>query len=336
MNEKTAPRTELADSDLGAVDTEARSLSAYVGLLVRGLAMGAADVVPGVSGGTIAFISGIYDELIDSLRRCDLVALRLLLSLRIKDAWQHVNANFLAAVFSGVLISILSLAKAVTYLLDTAPILVWSFFFGLILSAGLYIGRQIPKWNWQRLALLLLGLALALTISDLKPTQLPETWWVLMAAGAIAVCAMILPGISGGFLLLVMGLYQSVIGAVVEFNIVFLASLGAGCILGLLLFSHLLHWLLDRYHAATMALLTGFLLGSLNVVWPWKEVVTTVQNRHGEWVPLVQNNVLPLQYSALTGVDSLLGGALICAVSGLLLVGVLEWRARVSTVELGK
>jgi len=335
MNEKTVPRAELSNSDQGAVEKKPRTLTAYMGLFIRGLAMGAADVVPGVSGGTIAFISGIYDELIDSLRRCDLIALRLLLSLRIKDAWRHVNGHFLAAVFSGVLISILSLAKAVTYLLATAPILVWSFFFGLIFSAGLYIGRQIPEWNWQRLTLLLLGLGLALAISDLKPTQLPETWWMLMAAGAIAVCAMILPGISGGFLLLVMGLYQSVIGAVVAFNIVFLASLGAGCVIGLLLFSHLLHWLLDRYHAATMALLTGFLLGSLKLVWPWKEVVTSVQNRHGEWVPLVQDNVLPLQYSALTGVDSLWAWALLCAVSGLLLVGFLEWRASVASANGG-
>jgi len=333
MNLNTAPRADISDPDSGAVAVEPRTLYAYLGLLVRGLAMGAADVVPGVSGGTIAFISGIYDELIDSLRRCDLVALRLLLGLRIKDAWQHVNGHFLAAVFSGVLISILSLAKAVTYLLATAPILVWSFFLGLILSAGLYIGRQIPEWNWQRVALLLLGLALALAISDLKPTQLPETWWMLMAAGAIAVCAMILPGISGGFLLLVMGLYQSVIGAVVELNLLFLVSLGAGCVLGLLLFSHLLHWLLGRYRAATMALLTGFLLGSLRLVWPWKETLTSVQNRHGEWVPLVQENVLPLQYSALTGTDSLWGWALLCAVSGLLLVGCLEWRASVGSTE---
>jgi len=333
MNLNTATRADISDPDSGAVAVESRTLYAYLGLLMRGLAMGAADVVPGVSGGTIAFISGIYDELIDSLRRCDLVALRLLLSLRIKDAWQHVNGNFLAAVFSGVLISILSLAKAVTFLLATAPILVWSFFLGLILSAGLYIGRQIPEWNWQRVALLLLGLALALAISDLKPTQLPETWWMLMAAGAIAVCAMILPGISGGFLLLVMGLYQSVIGAVVELNLLFLVSLGAGCVLGLLLFSHLLHWLLGRYRAATMALLTGFLLGSLRLVWPWKETLTSVQNRHGEWVPLVQENVLPLQYSALTGTDSLWGWALLCAVSGLLLVGCLEWRASVGSTE---
>lgn len=335
MNEKTAPCAELLDSE-GVGEKAPRTLYAYVGLLFRGLAMGAADVVPGVSGGTIAFISGIYDELIDSLRRCDLVALRLLLGLRIKDAWQYVNGNFLAAVFSGVLISVLSLAKVVTYLLATAPILVWSFFFGLILSAGLYIGRQIPAWTWQRLALLLLGLGLALIISDLKPTQLPETWWMLMAAGAIAVCAMILPGISGGFLLLVMGLYQSVIGAVVAFNLVFLVSLGAGCVVGLLLFSHFLHWLLDRYHAATMALLTGFLLGSLKLVWPWKEVVTSVQNRHGEWVPLVQDNVLPLQYSALTGIDSLWGWALLCAVLGLLLVGCLEWRGGVASGKSAK
>ncbi len=286
--------------------------------------MGMADVIPGVSGGTIAFICGIYDELIDSLRRCDYTALKLLAKFRIKDAWLHVNGNFLLAVFGGVLISVLSFARLMTHLLDAAPILVWSFFFGLILSAGIYIARQISDWNAARVGLLVMGILFAVAISELRPAQLPEEWWVLSLAGAIAICAMILPGVSGSFLLLMMGLYQTFITALSEFDLVLLASFGIGCVSGLILFSHVLHWLLERFHAATMALLTGFMLGSLKVIWPWKQTLESIQNRHGEWVPVVQENLLPMQYAKVSGADSMWMMALVCLLVGLVLVPMIE------------
>lgn len=300
-----------------------RNLKDYFSLFLRGLAMGAADVVPGVSGGTVAFITGIYAELIDSLRNCDHRALQCLVSKGIKAAWAHINGNFLLAVFAGILTSIVSLAKLVIYLLETHPVLVWSLFFGLVLASFIVLLRQIPKWSIIRGGLLLCGVALAVGVSMLKPTQLPDTWWVLSLAGSVAICAMILPGISGGFLLLMMGLYSTVVSAVSQLQFGILLPFALGCGLGLLMFSHLLSWLLHQWKAETMALLTGVLLGSLNIIWPWKQTLESIQNRHGEWVPVIQENLLPMTYTQLTGQDSTWVLALLaCAVGFVLVIGV--------------
>lgn len=286
--------------------------------------MGAADVVPGVSGGTIAFITGIYEELIDSLRRCDHRALAVLSRDGVAAAWRHINGSFLLTLFAGVAFSILSLAKAVTYCLEAWPIQVWAFFFGLVLAASIHLFRQIPSWNLNRLMLFCVGVVAALLISQLKPAELPDDWWVLMAAGAIAICAMILPGVSGGFLLLVMGLYPTIIEAISELNLPLLGVFGAGCLLGLLAFSHVLGWLLQRFHDATMALLTGFLLGSLLMLWPWRITLESVIDRHGESRPLVQQVVSPWQYETLTQMSSHWPMALFLFAIGLILVLWLE------------
>lgn len=296
----------------------------YSLLFFRGMAMGAADVVPGVSGGTIAFITGIYEELVESLRRCDHRAITLLYRDGVAAAWAHINGSFLVTLFAGVLFSILSLAKVVTYCLEAWPIQVWSFFFGLVLAASIHLFRQIPAWNPVRGLLCVAGVAAALLISQIKPAELPDDWWVLMAAGAVAICAMILPGVSGGFLLLVMGLYPTIIQAVSELNVPLLSVFAVGCGLGLLSFSHILGWLLQRFHDATMALLTGFLLGSLLMLWPWRITLESVIDRHGEVRPLVQEVVSPWQFEAVTGAASYWMSATVLFMVGLLLVLCLE------------
>ena len=286
--------------------------------------MGAADVVPGVSGGTIAFVSGIYEELIDSLRKLDWTAVKVLWCDGFVAAWRHINGNFLVILFAGIATSVLTLANVVLYCLDTFPILVWSFFFGLVCASSIYIGRQLGRWSYWETGALLFGIALAVLVSVIKPAQLPSDWWVLLLAGSVAICAMILPGVSGSFLLLVLGLYTTVIEGLINFDFVLIGSFAIGCAFGLLSFSHLLSWLLHRFHGPTLALLTGFLLGSLKVIWPWKLTLQSVINRHGETIPVAQKNLLPYQFNELTGIEPQVTLALAVAVIGATLVLGLE------------
>ena len=310
-----------------------KDFNRHVGLLARGMAMGAADVVPGVSGGTIAFITGIYTELIDSLQSCDHRALRCLFKYGLPTAWQYINGNFLLAVLSGILLSAFSLASLITWLLAQYPILVWSLFFGLILASCVHLLRQVPEWNPRRMLILILGVGVALVVSVIKPTQLPDSWWVLTLAGMVAICAMILPGISGGFLLLLMGLYSTIVGAISTLEFGVLLPFAMGCLLGLLLFSHVLSWLLHHFQAATMAFLTGILVGSLKVIWPWKHTLEGVIDRHGEWIPLVQENVSPFLYSKITGNPPQTAAAITLCLTGLFIVLLLEWVASTSPEE---
>lgn len=295
-------------------------------LWFKGMAMGAADVVPGVSGGTIAFISGIYDELLDSLRQLTPAALGVWRREGFVRFWQHVNGSFLVVLFGGVLFSIFSLANLVDYALQHHPLLVWGFFFGLILASVVYIARQLPLRRLPVWVALAIGTLVALGISQIKPAQLPGDWWVMFFAGSIAICAMILPGVSGSFLLLMMGAYPVFLQAISEFDWLILSSFFGGCLVGLLSFSHLLSWLLHHYRALTLATLTGFLIGSLNIVWPWKHTLDSFTDRHGEMVPLVQENVLPPQYAQITGADPQTLWVLLLAALGLCLVlGLESW-----------
>tara|TARA_B100001250_G_C19789878_1_gene785959 strand:+ start:914 stop:1813 length:900 start_codon:yes stop_codon:yes gene_type:complete len=266
----------------------------YFAVFLKGIAMGAADVVPGVSGGTIAFITGIYTTLLQSITRVRPSLLGLLKEQGVAAAWRHINGNFLLALGSGILMSILSLAKLIHYLLAVGPEYLWSFFFGLILASCWYIGRQIPHWRAPQLLAVVMGAVIAAGVSLATPTEVAATLPVVFVAGSIAICAMILPGISGSFMLLLMGLYGPVMAAVSTLDLTFLGTLAAGAVLGLLLFSHLLQWLLHHYHATFLALLTGFMAGSLVKVWPWKETLLTRVNSHGAEVPFIQQNVLPV------------------------------------------
>lgn len=299
----------------------------YFLLYAKGIAMGAADVVPGVSGGTIAFISGIYDELLRSIASVP-EALMQLVRGRIKAAWQTANATFLLVLLAGILTSILSLARLITYLLAHHPVPVWSFFFGLILVSVYLVGRDIGRWSWSRCLSFLLGLAFAYWITVAAPIQWGSDPLTLFFAGAIAICAMILPGISGSFILLLLGLYATVLGAVKSLDLAVLAVFAAGCLVGLLSFARLLSWMLSHWRDLTLAFLTGLMLGSLNKVWPWKETISWRVDSKGEQVPLLQHNLLPGQFAEVSGQDSQLLLAIFLAFAGIFVVLALEWLAR--------
>lgn len=294
-------------------------------LFLKGVVMGAADVVPGVSGGTIAFITGIYTRLLTALKTLHPLSLVILYKQGFFVFWRAIDGRFLFTLFVGIAFSILSLAKVIHYTLAVYPIPVWSFFFGLVLASILYLVRQVKQWHSPQVMAIIIGTLIAVLISILRPAQLPDTWWMVMISGFVAICAMILPGISGSFILLLMGMYNVFIQALSDVNLVLIASFGVGCIGGLITFSHILSYLLTRYYSAMMALLTGFLLGSLNVLWPWKQVLETIINRHGEVVPIVQTNILPSSYYVVTDLSPMLVTALICACVGFLIVFSLSW-----------
>lgn len=296
-------------------------------LFAKGVAMGAADVVPGVSGGTIAFISGIYDELLRSIAAVP-TALRELLRGNLRQAWRTANANFLLVLLSGVLFSVFSLARLITWLLEHQPIPIWSFFFGLIVVSTWLVGREISRWNWTSWLSLVLGALFAWWITVAAPMQWGHDSLSLFFAGAIAICAMILPGISGSFLLVLMGLYGFVLDAVKSFDLAVLAVFAAGCACGLLSFARLLSWLLKHLRNLTLTFLTGLMLGSLNKVWPWKETLTWRTDSHGQQQPVLQSNLLPSGYAEVTGQDPQLLLAVLLALGGIALVLGLEWVAK--------
>ncbi|MBA1278668.1 MULTISPECIES: DUF368 domain-containing protein [Pseudomonadaceae] len=295
-------------------------------LYAKGIAMGAADVVPGVSGGTIAFITGIYDELLRSIGAIPGAAM-LLFRGRIREAWATANANFLLVLFGGILTSVFSLAKLITYLLEAHPIPVWSFFFGLILVSVHLVGKEIQRWDLSRIVGLILGIIFAYVITVAAPVQWSSSGLSLFFAGAIAICAMILPGISGSFILVLLGLYPVVLGAVKDLDLAVMAIFAAGCLVGILSFARVLSWMLVRWRDLTLAFLTGLMLGSLNKVWPWKETLTWRIDSHGERIPMLEQNLLPGAYGELTGQDPQLALAIVLAVAGIVLVLGLEWFA---------
>ena len=274
-------------------------LKDYILLALKGIAMGGADVVPGVSGGTIAFITGIYEELLNSIKSVDLEALKLLFGLKLKAFWEKVNGRFLVTLISGIIISLVTLSKLIGFLLANYPIQLWSFFFGLVIISSILVAKEIKKWRAIMVLALIIGTITAFFITKFTPAETPESGWFVFISGAIAICAMILPGISGSFILLILGKYSFIINALNERNIQVIVIFGLGCAVGLLSFSRLLSWLLQNYHNLMVAFLSGFMIGSLNKIWPWKETIETYVDRHGEVKPLVQENILPTDYQAL-------------------------------------
>ncbi len=250
-----------------------RSFKDYLTITLKGMAMGAADVVPGVSGGTIAFITGIYQELITTISGIDLGLFTTWKEQGFKAMWKEVNGAFIVALLSGILISIFTVMRLTNYLLEEHPILIWSFFFGLILASIWFVAKQIPKWNFKIVLALLIGAGIAVYIVMLPPLGANTNLWFLFFAGSIAVCAMILPGISGAFILVLLGSYKTVTEAAHDFEFKTLGVVALGAVVGLLTFSRLLKWLFNNYSSMTLAVLTGFIAGSLNKIWPWKEVL---------------------------------------------------------------
>lgn len=281
----------------------------------KGMCMGAADVIPGVSGGTIAFIMGIYQELIDSIKSFNGDAVKLLFAGKIKELWRHVNGGFLVSIFIGILISVFSLARIMTYLLEFHPVQLWSFFFGLILASAIYILKGLDKWSVKNIISLLVGIGVGAFICLASPTETPDALWFIFLSGAIAICAMILPGISGSFILLLLGKYAYIMDAVTNLNVVVLGVFACGAAIGLVSFSHILSWLLKRFYMLTIALLSGFMLGSLLKVWPWKYSAAGDDFAYP---------VLPGQFEQLAGADPQLGSAIIFAVIGVAIVFAIE------------
>lgn len=316
----TSPVDPLERGERSA--TRRRTLPEYLGLVARGFCMGAADVVPGVSGGTMAFILGIYEELIESIREFGQPPfLRAVTRLRIREVFTIINWKFLLAVLSGIGLAVLTLARVLEWLLENRPTLVWSFFFGLVLASVVAVARRVEKWRLPLWIALILGTVFAFVLVGLVPLQTPDAPWFLFLSGAVAICAMILPGISGAFILVLLGKYEYVLNAVNRRDILDVAWVGLGAAIGIVTFAQVLGWLFKRYHDVTVAVLTGFMLGSLRKVWPWKVDVAFMTGRHGEKIPTVQHNVLP---DAVNG-EVLFAIAL--AVLGLGIVLALDWWA---------
>ncbi|MDT7829952.1 DUF368 domain-containing protein [Pricia sp. S334] len=297
---------------------ENRNLLQYTFVTLKGMAMGAADVVPGVSGGTIAFISGIYEELITSINNVNLLLFKTWKKEGLKAAWRQLNGNFLVALFLGIFISLVSLASLVSWLLENEPVLLWSFFFGLVTASIFFVGKEIQRWNGGAIVSLLIGAAVAYYITTIPPSGNSDSMLFLFLSGALAVCAMILPGISGAFILVLLGSYKTILDAVHERNITLIAIVGTGAIFGLLSFAKLLKWMFNNYKNATLAVLTGFILGSLNKIWPWKRIMET--KTIGDKEIIIDENVSPFAFEG----DNQLIYALIAAIIGFSLIFILE------------
>lgn len=301
-----------------------RTVKDYSLVTLKGLAMGAADVIPGVSGGTIAFISGIYEELLNSIKSINLSSLKLLFTGKFADFWKAINGTFLLSLVTGIAISIISLAKGLKYLLDHYPILIWSFFFGLVLASTVYVARTITKWNLSTIVAGIVGTIIAYLITIITPAEANTTYWFIFLSGAIAICAMILPGISGSFILVLLGMYKFILESVSEFKITVILTFLVGAAIGIISFSNVLSWLLKKHHNLTISLLSGFMVGSLNKVWPWKEVVETFTDRHGEIKPLIEENVFPNTYEQITGNQAFVLEAIALAAVGFVLIFIIE------------
>ncbi len=287
----------------------------YGWVLLKGIAMGAADVVPGVSGGTIAFITGIYDKLLDSIKSINGQNLKLLFKGKAGTFWKTINGGFLLSLAIGIGLSVFSLARLITLLLDNYPVLVWAFFFGLIAASTLLVAKDIHQWNFKTISGFLAGIGIALFITSATPAQTPESLPFIFLCGFIAICAMILPGISGSFILLLMGKYAFIMEAVRHLDPTVLGVFAIGAVCGIATFSRVLSYALHRFRNVTLSVLTGFMLGSLNKVWPWKETVSTYLDSHGVEKALTETNVMP---------DTFIWQAVLLAAAGFLLVWGIE------------
>ncbi|HNQ26907.1 MAG TPA: DUF368 domain-containing protein [Aquaticitalea sp.] len=311
-----------------------RSVLNYTALWLKGMAMGAADVVPGVSGGTIAFISGIYEELIETIHKIDLGFFKIWKEKGIVKAWHHYNLSFLAVLLSGIFISILTFANLISWLLHDYPILIWAFFFGLVVASIVFVGQQITRWSVPAIVALALASAFSYWITVTEPIGSPDSAWFLFFAGFIAIIAMILPGISGAFILLLLGAYKTVIGIITQLieGVTTLNSdaildalgkviiFGLGAVVGIKVFSGTLNWMFKHHKNITLALLTGFMVGALNKIWPWKEVIRYTTNSDGKQVPFVEKSILPSNFDG----DTQLLSAIFAAIIGFLVIFVLE------------
>lgn len=296
----------------------------YILLYAKGLSMGAVDIIPGISGGTVAFITGIYTDLITALCSIDGEAWSLLKKLRFTDFWQKINGNFLLTLFAGILTSVLLIARGMAYLLRYHSIPLWAFFFGLILIAAPLTLRKITKWNGATLICFCIGIVFMYGITRLPTTSLPGGISIFFLAGILTACGIIVPGVSGAFLLVLIGRYQAIIHAVSKFNISILFLFVAGCAVGLLVVPRIISWTMDNYYNSTVALLAGFMVGSLNKVWPWREPLEYATYGIGEQVPTLERSILPWDYVIITGKDPHIFQAILMMALGVFIIVLTE------------
>ncbi|NMT65395.1 DUF368 domain-containing protein [Marinobacter orientalis] len=296
--------------------------------------MGAADIVPGISGGTIAFITGIYFRLLNAIGAIPRAVFRYLIRGQVKAFWQACDGTFLLSLLMGIVGSIATLASAISFILTEYPILIWSFFFGLIVASVWHVGRQVRHYMPVLILPFLAGTVFAWWVTTLPASQLAPSSLIFFGAGALAICAMILPGISGSFILVILGMYVPVLDAIRALDFGTLLIFVGGCLVGLLSVARLITWAFRRFHDAVLALLTGFMVGALNKVWPWKETLSWRTNSAGAQVPLTEASISPLDYAEMTGQDPQLVLAVICASLGLLLVLLVEWAGRSDSGDL--
>ena len=297
---------------------ENRNFLHYVFISLKGMAMGIAELVPGVSGGTIAFVAGIYEEFISSINNVNLTTFKTLQREGFKAFWKQLNGNFLLAIFSGMLVSIASFSSLIKWLLEFHPIAIWSFFFGLVLASILFVAREIKKWTPIAIVLLIASAILAYFITTLPPSANADSLPYLFMSGAIAICAMILPGISGAFILVLLGSYKTVIEAVDERDFKILITVAFGCLVGLLSFARLLKWLFSHHKNITLTVLTGFIAGSLNKIWPWKQTISIL--KFGKKIIPIEESISPFTFDG----DPQLTSAIIAAIIGFSLIFILE------------
>ncbi len=308
----------------------------YIMVAVKGACMGAADVIPGVSGGTIAFITGIYDDLLASINAIDATAMKLFFTGKFKEFWKHINGGFLLSLFCGIGLSVMTLAGIMQYLLEHHPIQTWAFFFGLIVASSIFILRGIKGWNLKAVLFLVLGVVLGVTVCTLSPTTTPDALWFIFLSGAIAICAMILPGISGSFILLILGKYQYIMSAITGLtsgeaigeSIVVIGVFAVGAVCGILSFSRFLHWLLGRFHKETLLVLAGFIIGSLVKVWPWSDMDALVVSQFPEAAAVAEISDNPFAQEIFSTfydkVDMQVGSAILFALIGFSIVTGVE------------
>jgi len=300
-----------------------KSIHSQLLLFLRGVAMGAVDLVPGVSAGTIALVTGIYGELINTIKSFNLTALKILKNDGIAAAWQHINGQFLLILLSGILFSLFTFAGLMRFLLEAFPLQLWCFFMGLIISSVIYLLRQNPPSKPYLIGLLIMGILIASAFSVMPSAALGTSYVSIFIAGSIALCAMILPGISGSFILVLLGLYPMFIDALASFHVDFLMVFAMGGIVGLMLLSRILSWLMGHYKAAVIATMSGFLLGSLSIIWPWKNIAATVISSENQLAVGAQN-ILPQNYLATVGQEPYLLSSSVAFVVGLLVVLLIE------------
>lgn len=299
-----------------------KSINTYIIIALKGFCMGAADVVPGVSGGTMALILGVYEKLIDAIRSFNCNFLRLIVSIKLKEAAIAASLPFLLPLILGILSAILSLAKILSWLLHNYPVIVWSFFFGLVLSSIFTVGRTIREWKISCISAATLGAVSSFFLFGLIPLVTPNAPWFIFFSGFIAICAMILPGISGAYILVLLGKYHYILEAVNSRDFLTIFILLGGAFIGIVSFARIIGWFFRKYHDLTMAVLIGLMIGSLRRIWPWKETVTTFLNSHGKEVHALQTNILPPSF------DRDLMAALFFMIIGFVLVFVMDFWAR--------